>query len=480
MPMQVAPAHIQLEDKAKKSILVGIFLFYFNRVLFTFTVPVIMPSVMEEYGLMGWYAIQSGLNALMSCIAMPIGGKIGDIFGRRKVFLLGGYTTLGLSLLCSIRLTGPLFFGLYTVISFLNGLIGSYTASMISDVTTTRERPRLFGIMSTINGIGVVIGLPLGGIIADYLGAFWGFAVYVPLGVIGILLIARYYPNRPADHHVAVDKMGIGLIACSFGSILAWCFFGGVLFPRVSAIGITLLVLGGIFLVILLRAESRIEEPLLDLKMFRHKAFTASFLTYLFIAPMPNLCSSVLILYGKMGLGLSATVASTLAMPKNIVFCILPTFMGIWLGRQYKNFRRIFILCGATIAIGSFISASWGLDTALIAIYLTMILFGVATSCQATAVQLCVQVSLPQKDLGVASSMVIFGNSVGSALYNAFYNIVYNSKYNAAMALGGGEHMAQAMTDVFSAMSILSAVCGVAIVILNILIVPQQPQHEKE
>lgn len=469
-----------MEERAKKQVLAGIFLFYFNRVLFTFTVPVIMPSVMETYGLMGWYAIQSGLNALMSCIAMPIGGKIGDIFGRRRVFLLGGYTSLGLCLFCAIPFNGPLFFGLYAVMSFLNGLIGSYTASMISDVTTTRERPRLFGIMSTINGIGVVIGLPLGGIIADHLGAFWGFAVYVPLGVAGIMMIARHYPNRPADHHVTVDKVGIALMACSFGSVLAWCFFGGVVFPRMSPVGISLLVLGGVLLVVLFRAESRIKEPLLDLKMFRYKAFTASFLTYLLIAPMPNLCSSVLILYGKMGLGLSATMAGTLAMPKNIVFCILPTFMGVWLGRQYKNFRRIFILCGVTIAVGSFIAAGWGADTSVIAIYLTMILFGVATSCQATAVQLCVQVSLPQKDLGIASSMVIFGNSVGSALYNAFYNVVYNGKYNAAEALGGGEHMAQAMTDVFTSMALLSAICGVLIVIVNVLIVPKQPRPEAE
>ena len=223
MPIQVAPAHIQLEERAKKQVLFGIFLFYLNRCLFSFTVPAIMPSVMESYGLMGWYAIQTGVNTLMSCIAIPVGGKLGDIFGRRKPFLLGGYISLGLSLVCSIRMSGPLFFGLYTVVAFLNGLIGSYTGSMISDVTTTRERPRLFGIMSTINGIGVVIGLPLGGIIVDYLGAFWGFAIYVPIGVAGMVMILRHYPNCPADHPVAVDKVGIGLMACSFGCILTCC-----------------------------------------------------------------------------------------------------------------------------------------------------------------------------------------------------------------------------------------------------------------
>ena len=109
-----------------------------------------------------------------------------------------------------------------------------------------------------------------------------------------------------------------------------------------------------------------------------------------------------------------------------------------------------------------------------------MILFGIATSCQATAIQLCVQVSVPQKDLGIGSSMVIFGNSIGSAIYSAFYNVVYNSKYNEAIALGGGEHLSRAITEVFSAISLLSAICGVLVVIANLLIVPKEPQRETE
>lgn len=473
MAVQIMPAHIQLEDKAKKRALLGIYLLWAHRVLYSFTTPVVLPVVMEGYDMMGWYAIQSGLAALLGCITAPIGGKLGDIFGRRKICVPLTGALLALTVLCALKLSGPVFFVAYIMISFLNGVMSAYPISIISDLSTTAERPRLVGLYATINGVGMIVAMLLGGMIADNLDPFLGFVLFTPVGVLGLIFLAIYYPNKPADHKVSVDRQGMILMSCGVSAILIWCFFGGVLFPRGSALGIALLVVGVILIVILLRVEKRIKEPLIDLNMFRRKPFAQSALACFLIAPMPTLCSSILILFGSMSLGLSNTVTGTLALPKNILFALLPAVLGTWLGRDFRRFRTIFLLCGMTTAVGSFIAAAWNVSTPILAIYLTMLLFGVSTSCQATAIQLYVQVSLPQEELGVAAAMVSFAGSIGGAIFNAAYNIVYNSKYAAAMELGGGEHLAHAISDVFSSMSVLTGVCGALIVIVTLLLIPK-------
>jgi hypothetical protein len=257
-------------------------------------------------------------------------------------------------------------------------------------------------------------------------------------------------------------------------SILIWCFFGGVLFPLISPLGIGFLVLGVVFIAVLLKVERRIKDPVFDLELFRSKPFTQSFLACLLISPMPCFCSNAIILFGSLGLGLSSTVTSTLALPKNLVFCFLPAFLSRLLGRSFRNFRPIFLACGATTAVGCAIASFWNGSTPVSVIYLTMILFGVSTSCQATTIQLNIQVYLPQEKLGIASALVSFGGSIGGALFNAFYNIIYNAKYAAAMEMGGGVHLSQAIIEVFTAVAVPTGVCGALIVLHTLFLVPRE------
>jgi len=464
-------AYIPLETREKKRALVGTYLLWFHHVLFSLTTPVILPSVMETYDMMGWYAILSGLSALLGCVAVPIGGKLGDIYGRRRVCLLCGYSVLGLMILCAFQTSGPIFIGIYSLVSFLNGVLGSYPITILSDLSTTYERPRLVGLYSAVNGVGFFVGMLLGGVIADYIGAFYGFVFFMPIGLTGVLLLTWNYPNKPADHHVPIDKIGLVLMVASVSCILAWCFFGGLLFPRGSALGIALLVGGVVLLGVLLRVERRISEPLLDLNMFRYKPFIVASVSFVLFPFFANLCSSLLILYGKTTLGLSATMSASLALPKNLMFSLIPPFVGAWLGRDYARFRPVFLSCGGAMAVGSLIAATWNGNTPVLFIYLTMVIFGVS-SCSTNTFPLYVQVTLPQKDIGIASSMVMFFNAFGGALYNALYNIAYNGRYQEAMAQGGGEHLAKAINEVFSQMALWSALGGIIVVALAFFLVP--------
>jgi len=476
--IQSLPAYIPLEGRAKKGTLIGVYLLWAYRVLFAFLTPVTLPVVMEGYGMMGLYAIQAGIASLLGCITVTIGGKLGDRFGRRKILMWMGYPLVILSALCTFHLPGPVFFVVYIASRFFDGILGSYHITILADVSSGTERPSLVGIYGTINAVGLVAGMLAGGFIADYLDPFLGFALCAPVGFLGMILLTCYYPNKPSSEPVPIDKMGIILMSCGVSSILAWCFFGGVLFPRVSALGNGLIALGVILLWALIRVEKRIKDPVFDLELFRNRAFTQSFLACLLISPMPQFCSTAIILFGSLGLGLSSTVTSTLALPKNLVFCFLPALLSGWLGKDYRRFRPIFLACGMTTAVGCVIAFFWDVSTPVLVIYLTMLLFGVSTSCQSTAIQLNIQVYLPQERMGVASAMVSFGGSIGGALFSAVYNIVYNARYAWAMEMGGGVWLSQAVTEVFSAIAVLTGVCGGLIVVHTLILIPREKKQK--
>ena len=468
----VGTPYIPLDPRRKRGVLLGACILWFYSLLFAFTMPVVFPSLMRHYDMLGWLAILSALSSLFSCLVTPIGGKLGDRFGRRMVCLIAGYARLALMVACAIPTNGPTFLVLYSLGNFAGGLVNAYPATILSDVTTREERPKWFGIFGTINGASLLLGLLGGGLIVDHLGPFSTFWFFAPFGLAALVLLTVCYPNHPDGRRAPIDWVGIGLLGAGLCCVLAWCALGGSLLDRTSPPGLGVLALGVVLLALLLRWEQRCSDPILDLKLFRNRNFAMSFSAHLLVAPMMCLCSSVLALFGQVGLGLTATVSGTLALPKNILFLILPTFLGTWVGRSDRRFRTAFFGCGAAISIASLLAAFWNVQTPIWVIYAVMLIFGLGTSLQAVSIQPYMQMAVDPKDMGIAAALLLFANSIGVVLFNAFYNIFYNAKYQAAIETGGEALLPDAIAETFSAMAILSCVCGAILCAAALLLIP--------
>lgn len=476
MAEQRSTVYIQLDKKKKNRVILGAALLWFYNCMFSFVMASVLPSVMETYDMMWMYAILGGMVSLLACVATPIGGKLGDRYGRRKVCLSVGYVRLLLIVICGIQSKGPIFCAAYCIACMTGGLLGSFPSTILGDVTTTEERPRWLGLFGGINGGAFMFGLLLGGIVTDQLGTFAAFLVFAPIQLGAMILLTMAYPNKPAENPAPIDKVGIVLMTGFVGCILSWCAFGEVLFPRFSVFGICLLILGCLFFAALLYAETHIKAPLINLRMFKNKAFCMSFSTHLLVAPMMCLCSGVLVLFGQKSLGLSATVCGTLAIPKNILFTVVPPVLGIWVSKNTYRFRYTFLFYAVMSTLGGLIASTWDQNTTVLTIYLTMIVFGMGTCCQAVSIQPYAQISIPPQDLGVGMAMIMFANTFGVAVFNAFYNIVYNARYAEAMAMGE-QYLPGAIAEVFTSMALLSAVCNIIVIVLVFFLTPSKKQY---
>jgi len=452
---------ITLKNSTKKAIILGSAIMYFFNLLYAFAMPVILPSILDSYGIMNQYALISGVNALLLCVITPVGGKLGDRFGRYQIGLTASLVRLILMAMCMLHTNGLIFTVLYALITIVSGILGSFPLAILSEVTTSAERPRYFGIFGAINGVALLIGLLGGGLIVDYIGAFHTFLIFIPVGLLYTIIIAVYYPhNENITDTEPIDITGIILLGCGISSLLVWCNFGGVSFGRISFIGISLITAGIIFLLLLIRHEKSCKNPFLNLNFFKNGKFLLSFLTSVLISPMVCLCSGILVLFAKISLELSATVSGTLALPKNIVFLILPVFLGKWLEKDLNRFKTIFLLCGFSIALGGLLASFWDIYTSIWTIYCTMIIFGIGTSCQSVCIQPYMISSIPSKELGAATSMTAFGNSLGIAVTTAIYGILYNDNYNTS-----GLALRQSMADTFSIMAVICGISGVFIIL---------------
>lgn len=473
--MEQSAAYITLEKKQKYGVIAGASLLWFYHIAYTFSLPVSMPLIMQHYGAMAHVATLSAVSALLQCLVTPLGGKLGDQFGRRKVCLTAGVVRIVLLLCCAIPTSGAMFFLLSSVGGAVGGVLFPLPHAIMSDVTTLEERPRWFGLFGTINGIAMVIGLFLGGIVVDIWGPFSLFLPISVLGAVALTLLFLFYPNRPADTPSPIDWGGIGLLALTLLCLMGWCSFGGTLFPRTSPFGISLLVAGFLLLSLLALHERRIPYPLLTPRLFSSRNFTVSFSVQFLIPPMVYLCSSMLTLYGQSVRGMSAAASGTLAMPKNLLFCVLPMILGTALAKDRRRFRAVFFMCGGAICLGSLGAAAWKISTPLPLLYLTMMFFGVGTSCQSVSIQPYMHLGLNPADIGIATAMLQFGSSVGSVLFNAFYTIFYNNRYEAA-AVFGEAGTAIAVAETFSALALFSAAAGALIAAVAIFLVPKQPR----
>lgn len=444
---------------------------FFYNLLFAFTMPVVLPSLMGRYGIMEHYAVLGGLNALLSCIITPLGGKLGDRFGRRRVGLVASVIRLVLLLACTIPTSGSVFFALYLTGNAAGAVLSSFPYAILGDITSLEERPRWFGLFGTINGIALLAGLLGGGVIVDLLGPFSSFLFFAPFGILSVVLLAWYYPNQIRPDATAPDLMGITLLVSGLSLILIWCNFGGTVFPRFSPGALCLLAAGAVLLAVLIWYEPHANDPLLNPKFFHNRNFTLSFITYLAIAPMVCLCSSTLVMYGQIALGLSATASGTLALPKNIIFFLLPAFLGTWLSKGPHRFRSAFLLCGGTIALGSLLCTFWDTKTSIWTIYGVMVIFGIGTSLQSVCIQPYMQRGIPAQELGSAISVIQFANSIGVVLFTSVYSILYNARYLAAIQ-PGGQGPAAAVAQTFSGLAFLSTLAGICICAATLHFIP--------
>src|SRR6185437_83460 len=235
-----------------------------------------LPTIVGELGGLAHLSWIVTAYLLATTIVTPLYGKLGDLFGRKIVlqsaillFLLG-------SALCGIS-RSMLELILFRALQGLGGGGLMVTAmAVVGDIVTPRERGRYQGLFGAVFGVSTVIGPLIGGFFVDHLSWRWIFYVNLPLGIVAFVALAWAFPAKGAKRGGGIDFPGAILLGATLTGIVLFTSLGGTMLPWTSAGAIGLVILSLSALGSFLFVESRAEEPILPLALFRNRVFTIS------------------------------------------------------------------------------------------------------------------------------------------------------------------------------------------------------------
>jgi EmrB/QacA subfamily drug resistance transporter len=375
---------------------------------------------------------------LASTVSTPLWGKLGDLYGRKTFFQASIVIFLIGSVLAGLS-HSILELIVFRAVQGIGGgglLTGAQT--IVADVVPARDRGRYQGLFGSVFGVTSVIGPLIGGFFVDDLSWRWVFYVNLPIGAVALGVVAAVLPGQLRRVQHSIDYLGTVLLAGAASSLVLLTSLGGTTYAWSSApiyiLGAAAVLLGVAFV----WAESHAAEPVVPLRLFRNRVFSASsavgfvvgFAMFGSIAYLPQ--------YMQIVKGASPTISGLRLLP--LMAGLLTT--SIICGRLVSRWGRyrIFPIVGtAVMTIGLYLLSHLGVSTStwLSSLYMLVLGAGIGASLQVLVV--AVQNAVSYADLGAATGGATFFRSVGGSFGTAIFGAVFANVLggNLASALHG-------------------------------------------
>jgi EmrB/QacA subfamily drug resistance transporter len=366
--------------------------------------------------------IERGLHvALSSVIWVIIGyllvitllasqvGRLGDMFGRVRMYEAGFVVFIVGSALCALSWNE----GTIIVFRILQGIGGALvtanSGAVIADLFPPERRGRAYGFNAVGYSLGAVLGIVLGGVIVTFVSWRWIFWINVPIGIVAVTLALRVLRDSGKRESRSIDLIGMLLAGLGLFGIL-WAVTNlatRALDPELD----TFLVGGVAALVLFALVEAHTKDPMVHLSLFRVPALTPSLLASLFQGLANYAVLFLVLMYLQGPRGLSPLDASLLLVPGYLVGGAIGPFSGRIADRVGPVIPATVGL--ATQIIGLAIYAQLGLSTGLWLVVVASIVNGIGSSTFFPANNAAVMKASPPNVFGVSAGMLRTFQNVG-------------------------------------------------------------------
>ena len=420
---------ISLPKNKKLAVQIGCIFLMMSIAMFGLSLSVLQGPILTQMNAMNYFSLLAICSSLGLTIMTPIGGKLGDLFGRRNVVVISSIiaSICGIGM-CVVQTAVP-----FIILRLLLGAAqGAFTAApyiITQEINERKDLPKAMGFLASSVSIGGFLGSIIAGALADanLLGLAISFPV-IPL-IIGMLLVWFNLPNKKRETKPVIDVPGIIVLTIFISAFTLSLNFGG-------KIGWTdIKILGGFALAIislfaLVKVENKASEPIVPMRLFKNKQYSillvVGFLAYFYMVAMNTYAPLAV----QKVLGQSTTVSGSLQFPRTIITMFLPIIAGIWVAKKKENFWKGMAIATLAVAI-SFIPLSFTTPETSVFLYIAMIsITGIAESFRGVTVTAAAQGTLEQKDMGVGTALVNFGNAMSGLVAASIYGVLFDSNIN--------------------------------------------------
>lgn len=371
---------------------------------------------------------------LASTVGLPVYGKLGDLFGRKKVFLAAIVVFLLGSVLCGIAQD----MGQLVAFRAIQGLGGGGlfigAQAVIADLVPPRERGRYMGLIGAAFGLASVSGPLLGGLLTDWASWRWVFYVNVPLGLASLAFV-QVFLHLPAveRRRPRLDYLGTLLLAGTSTAVVLLTSWAGTAHrwssPTILALAAASLVLGALFLLV----ERRAEEPIIPLHLFRIRNFVVPTAAAVCVGVLMFATISYLPTFLQMVNGASATVSGLMMIPITVgmLFGTIGTGQLIARTGRYKVFP---VLGSVVMAVGLLLLSRIDETTPYWWTALGMVVMGFGIGCLMQNLVLIVQNAVPGHEVGAATSSSNYFRQIGASFGISVFGSVFVDRLGRELA----------------------------------------------
>jgi EmrB/QacA subfamily drug resistance transporter len=458
-------AHVPT-DREKRVTLLALMIVLLLSALDQTIVSTAMPRIVAELKGLELYPWVTTIYLLTSTVMVPIWGKLGDIYGRKPIMIIGiGLFVLG-SWLCGLSgefggtASGQ---GMVQLIAFrgLQGVGGGAlftgTFAVIGDLFPPRERGKYAGMVGAVFGLASVIGPVVGGFFTEHgtvdIGAVhiagwrWIFYLNLPLAILALFMIITRMPvlsKRRLD--AKIDFAGAALIAGSVASLMLALSWGGHVHPWTSPMILGLFAVFAAGMVAFVLVERVVPEPVMPLSLFRIRPFVTTTAASFLISMSFMGVVTFIPLYLQIGLGVPATKSGIAILPMMFGLVLTSGLAGRMVSKT-GHYKRYMVSGAVLLLVGIGLMARMGEGASVGQVAWRMFVIGLGLGPAQSLFSTVAQNSAPAGQMGVVTSASQFfrqiGSTVGAALFGALLTARLAGEMVARHAGGTGAGLAQ-------------------------------------
>lgn len=403
------------DDKRRDWIIWSTLLALFLGALDSLVMSAAMPTIIAELGGLHLYAWTYTAYFLARAVALPIFGKLSDMYSSRSLFLF----SIGIFIVASTAAGFSQTMGFLVITRVFQGIgcggVFALVYVVLSEVSTPEQRAKTIAFGSIVWGIASLVGPTLGGFIVTWFSWRWIFFINIPMGIISLYGIAVHFKEfREKTAEKNLDLLGAILLSGFILGLLTLIMTGGRDLPFSSMPYILIALATVISGVSFYLVEIRAANPMLDFRFFKYPSYSlgsalvffASFAIFSLFAYAPLLLQGALsqtpleVGYAMLSLSLGWSVGAFLA--------------GRYMSRIGQ--KRSIIFGSALLVIGAGMTLGFSRTTGMTDCFVAFLVVGFGMGIVSLATLLVVQDSVESKDLGVATSFHQFSRTMGGTI----------------------------------------------------------------
>ena len=421
---------MNMEKSNVNFIVVGLLLSILVASMDNTIVSTAMGTIVGDLGGIDSFVWVTSAYMVASMAGMPIFGKLSDMFGRKRFFIFGLIVFLIGSILCGLAQSMVQLSIFRAIQGIGGGALMPIAFTIVFDVFPPERRGKMTALLGATFGISSVFGPLLGAYITEYISWHWIFYVNIPIGLISLFFIIKYYHESPQRTKQVIDWGGAITLVIAVVSLMFAIELGGKNYAWNSIQIISLFTIFGIMFIAFLFIEKKAKEPIIPFSLFKRRLFASSqVLAFLYGATFIPLTVYIPIFVQSV-YGGSATNAGLILTPMMLGSVVGSAVAGIF--QTKTSFRNIMFVSIVSFAIGMSLLSTMTPETSRTLVTIFMTLAGLGVGFSFSLLPTSSNHNLDARYRGTANSTNSFfrslGMTVGITIFGGIQSNVFNNQ----------------------------------------------------